>query len=306
MRKKMKTDNRRLCATLGVMFILAFPGNSILHADTIYVYSDNPPTIDKFNSSGQKSAFVSGVASYFLACDRYGNLYATFNSNSIVRYNSNGKRYLFATLTSSPKGIAFDNSDNLYAATDNGYVDTIEKFDSSGNETTFASGIDGAPRSLAFNGSSCFYTVDGSNILKIDMSGNVSTFASGLSSNYLHGLACDSIGNLYAAFESKVPGNNSTIIRFDSSGNYTTFASGLYMPFGLAFDNNNNLYVTDMDSSGEIGSRGIILKFDPSGNGSVFATGLDDSPTAIAIYVPEPASMMILALGGLILRRKKH
>jgi hypothetical protein len=72
----------------------------------------------------------------------------------------------------------------------------------------------------------------------------------------------------------------------------------------LAFDSGGNLYVADAGSTG-IGD-GRILKFDSNGNMSVFASGLD-GPTAIAIYVPEPASMTILALGGLALlgRRRK-
>jgi DNA-binding beta-propeller fold protein YncE len=203
-------------------------------------------------------------------------------------------------------GLAFDNNGYLYASLQgehgNALDNTIVKLDSSGNRTTFASGLN-MPLSLAFDGSSHFYTIDssGDSIKKIDMSGNISTFASGLSLNYTFGLACDSSGNLYMT-----DALDGTIKKFDSSGNMSIFASGLNTPMNLAFGSNNNLYVTDGDSSGEPGSLGIILKFDSSGNRSVFATGLDDVPAGIAIYVPEPASMAILALGGLALLGQKR
>ena len=90
---------------------------------------------------------------------------------------------------------------------------------------------------------------------------------------------------------------NGTIEKFDSSGNGTIFASGLNGPSGLAFDSSGNLFTTNW-------STGTIEKFDSSGNRSVFASGLN-RPSFIAAQIPEPATLLLLGLGGLIIRRLK-
>jgi sugar lactone lactonase YvrE len=155
-------------------------------------------------------------------------------------------------------GLAY--ADNIYVSC---YGDgTIEKFDSSGNGATFASGLD-HPTGLAFDRSGYLYTANYNygTIVKLDSNGNSSPFASGL--DYPIGLVFDSNGYLYAA-----NWNAGTIVKFDSNGNGSTFASGLDHPYCFAFDSNGYLYV-----SNEVG--GTIMKFDSSGNVSTFASGLN-------------------------------
>ena len=137
---------------------------------------------------------------------------------------------------------------------------------------------------------SCFF---GGTIEKFDSSGNMSTFASGL--GYPEGLAFDSSDNLYASTEGSAQGSG-TIEKFDSSGNRSTFATGLQSPAGLAFDSGGNLYAANYWS-------GTIEKFDSSGNGFTFASGLN-YPNFIAMQVPEPATLLLLTLGGLFLRKR--
>jgi hypothetical protein len=196
--------------TICVAAVLVLLTSVIAHADYIYVSCYG--TIEKFDSSGNRSTFASGLYS---------------------------------------RGLAFDSSGNLYAA-DNG-INTIDKFDSSGNRSTFAS----------------FSTMDG-----------------GI------GLAFDSSGNLYATDY-----GYGTIEKFDSSGNRSTFASGLYS-MGLAFDSSGNLYAAEYD-------YGTIEKFDSSGNRSIFASGLN-SPMFVAVQpIPEPATAIIMALGAVMLKRRR-
>jgi sugar lactone lactonase YvrE len=112
------------------------------------------------------------------------------------------------------------------------------------------------------------------------------------------GIAIDSSGNVYAAEY----GYN-TIEEFDPNGVGTVFAQGGYLfnPDALAFDGSGNLYVANWGSD-------AVIRFDPSGNVFNFASGLN-SPSSIAIQVPEPSTWAMVAMGigvvlvGLRLRR---
>ena len=159
---------------------------------------------------------------------------------------------------------SFAHADNIYVS--NAGNNTIEKFDSSGNGTVFASsGLDW-PRGLAFDSAGDLYVAnqDNNTIEKFDSSGNGTVFASsGLDMPV--GLAFDSAGNLYVA-----SWHSDTIEKFDSSGNGTVFAtasSGLAGPEGLAFDSSGNLYVANYWSD-------TIEKFNANGVGTVFASYL--------------------------------
>ncbi|MGD0551328.1 MAG: NHL repeat-containing protein [Sedimentisphaerales bacterium] len=146
-------------------------------------------------------------------------------------------------------------ADNIYVGCDNG---TIIKLDSSGNRTTFASGLTKI-MGLAFDRSGNLYASEweSKTIFKFDPSGNRSTFASGFGAT---GLAFDSRGNLYVS--DLGPG---TIFKFDAGGNRSTFASGLDYPDSLACDSSGNLFACTVDA---------IIKFDSGGNRSIFASGL--------------------------------
>jgi hypothetical protein len=66
-----------------------------------------------------------------------------------------------------------------------------------------------------------------------------------------------------------------TIEKFTPAGVGSVFASGLSNPSGLAFDNAGNLYVANFGNN-------TIDKFTPAGVGSVFATTGLDGPTGLA------------------------
>ena len=66
---------------------------------------------------------------------------------------------------------------------------------------------------------------------------------------------------------------------------------------GLAFDGSGNLYVANQGNN-------TIEKFNSSGIGTIFASGVS-TPTSIAVQIPEPATLFLLTLGGLFLRKRK-
>ena len=135
-------------------------------------------------------------------------------------------------------------------------------------------------------------------ITKFAPNGTPSTFAnSGL--NLPVGLAFDSSGNLYAA-----NWGDDTITKFAPNGTPSLFAnSGLNNPAGLAFDSSGNLYAANVDNT--------IEKFSPAGvDLGAFANSGLNLPNFIAVQVPEPATLSLLAmgvvalLGGRRLRRR--
>ena len=189
----------------------------------LYVSTERDGSITKIDYSGNKSPFGSGLNHpYGLAFDSKGSLYcANFYGNTISKLNSSGQINTFASSISYPVGLTFDDKDNLYVSADwlikvdtsgnkstfsiegmnypyglafdnkgnlycaNFYGGNIEKFDSSGHGSVFASGLSG-PMGLAFGSDGSLYASvhgvgDGSgSILRYDMKGGFSTFASGL------------------------------------------------------------------------------------------------------------------------------
>ncbi|HTQ50831.1 MAG TPA: NHL repeat-containing protein [Candidatus Acidoferrales bacterium] len=149
-------------------------------------------------------------------------------------------------------------ADNVFVsdATDG----TILQFDSSGNESIFASGLD-QPTGLVFGNNGDLYVAEAGSgtILQFSAGGHQSVFASGL--NNPTGLAVDGSGQLYVANSGA-----GTILQFSSSGNGSVFASGLASPGYLAVDNSGNLYASTPHN---------ILQFDSSGNGSTIYSALN-------------------------------
>src|SRR5882724_5638379 len=147
---------------------------------------------------------------------------------------------------------------------------SITKFDSSGNATTFATGgLLNGPSALAFDNSGNLYVANyyNNNIVKYTSAGVGSVFASaGL--NNPTGLAFDGSGNLFAvnsADTNLVAQAGGTIIKFDSVALGLLYASGLSHPYSVAFDSSGNLYVSENTAN-------AIDKYGPNGQGSVFAS----------------------------------
>lgn len=121
----------------------------------------------------------------------------------------------------------------------NGGSGTIEKFDSAGTGSIFASGL-ADPAGLAFDSAGNLYVANTASgtIMKFNANGTGSVFASGLDSP--SGLAFDGSGNLYVADLGTGTTGSGTIEKFDSAGTGSLFSSGLSFngPSYLAFDGN--------------------------------------------------------------------
>jgi tripartite motif-containing protein 71 len=145
-----------------------------------------------------------------------------------------------------PRGIAVDQSDNVYVA-DTGN-NRIQKFDSNGNFITKLNSSDQAilfhgPESVSVDYLGNVYVADtgGNGILKFTNNG---TYIGALTTFEPKGVATDNFGSVYAAMGDKEIRKklvNSSFL--DPWTNYTSFkfTNGV----GLAVDSNNNVYVTD-------------------------------------------------------------
>ena len=165
-----------------------------------------------------------------------------------------------------PNGMVFDKSGNLYVI-DEG-TDRIRKITPSGTVSTFvSSGLTSNITSLVFDDEDNIYTIDQGtgDILKITPSATVSTFVTGVGSFSID-IAIDSENNLYVFNRTDDKVKKVTPAGIVSDYTDTEF-SGQDIN-GLAFDKNDNLYLTSHNDT--------IYKYTPSGDLSTYAANNDE------------------------------
>lgn len=253
-------------------------------------------------------------------------------SNTITRFNEGGVGSVFATTTSSPRGLAFDSSGNLYVAYP--LLNVVQKFSPTGVDLgPFISTGLSTPEGLAFDSGGNLYVsnIGNDTIRRFTSTGfDLGTFATtGLNDPW--GIDFDSTGNLYAAngssgnitkynqfgsggffaspgqfglaidaFDNVYAATGSlTITKVTPAGVSSTFATTSTDPFGLAFDSAGILYATFQ-------STNSIERFAANGAslGTFANTGLS-SPTFISTQVPEPSSALLLVAAGILFCRRR-
>jgi DNA-binding beta-propeller fold protein YncE len=160
-------------------------------------------------------------------------------------------------------------ADTVYVTNLGNNTNSVEKFNSVGSGSLFASGIDGW--ALACDRAGNLYGSSGSIIKKITPGGSSSSFAT-LGTGFAAGMAFDSQGNLFVSTYS-----SDIIYKITPGGAVSVFATtGISNPAGLAFDRAGNLYVA-------YSYLDTIEKFAPnSSTGTVFATTGLDGPFGLA------------------------
>ena len=154
-------------------FALAFD-----NLGNLFAAASNNATIEKIAPGGNITTFENRIGVQFMTFDSTGsNLYVSLpSSNQIGKYTSDGSLSIFASSgLSSPSGLAFDSSGNLYVAS---LGDKIVKFTPNGNGSVFASSsLLDAPQGMAFDSSGNLYVACSDSIAKVTPSGSVSMFA---------------------------------------------------------------------------------------------------------------------------------
>lgn len=263
---------------------------------------------------------------------------ADSGSNTVLKFTSPGVSSIFASGFNNPRGLAFDQSGNLYVA--NGSGNTITKIQTNGSTSVFASTGLNDPRGIAFDHLGNLFVANSGNntIWKYDASGAGALFGtSAFSANGPFGLAIDSGNNVFVAGFNEIE-------RFTPSGVRSVFLSGysyVNNPVGLAMDATDHLYVVNYgsasiskfalngtggffastipnsgptnipygvavnDADGKVYVSIVqnnigIEQFTPAGSASVFASGGMSLPTFLAIEpVPEPGTAILLAVGAI-------
>ena len=204
----------------------------------------------------------------------------TNESGTISIYTPEGVQQTFAAAP-FPRGIAFDNSGNLFVATTNSKVwdhGRVLKFPPNEHQTVVGNASQSFFEGLAIDAAGNVYAV-ALDDKSPDFAGTIYKFAPdgtrtifGTTPGQTFALAFDSGGNLYAADAVSV-----TIFKFAPDGTRTVFAgpsafTATQVPAGLAFDASGNLFVTTLNNRPD----DAILMFTPTGMESTFATGLNN------------------------------
>jgi sugar lactone lactonase YvrE len=170
----LRTINRFSAGGIGYTFVnsgIDFPAAMAFDgADNLYVADYGNGKIIKFAPNGDRSIFASTPDLLnALAFDGSGNLYASVTNQTIMKYTTGGVGSVFANTPPhfAVQGLAFDTAGNLFAAMTNGENSRIDKFNTSGGVSTFATNVSAIFYGLAFDGADNLYVANyGSNMIE--------------------------------------------------------------------------------------------------------------------------------------------
>jgi sugar lactone lactonase YvrE len=258
---------------------------------------DNSGNLYVTNFSQHKIHKVTpaGVISDFVTTDLYGphdivfgpdgNLYASnYYDDTVVKITLGGVVSFFGSGYSSPIGLTFDNSNNLYVV--NNGTGAISKVNAAGTVVshTFATGLT-SPYNCVFDvlTNKIFISNYGANeVAQVNAStgGAITTFKAGISS--CTGIVKDNAGNLYVA---QVAPNS--VSKITPSGDVSFYGSTTY-PFDIAFDASGILYVANQTIDGVSKlSQTFNTLLAVNSTGEVTTTNLPFNKDGYKLYIDE-------------------
>ena len=207
------------------------------------------------------------------AIDAAGNLYVTLSGSrgqkvpvSVYKISPRGILTSFARDIVNPTGMAFGPNDELYISSR--FDGRVYRIAADGAASVFARDL-GVATGIAFDAQGYLYVGDREGtIYRVNPQGMPTTFASLAPSVAAFHLAFDSRGNLYVTNPSM--SGYDAIQRITPEGEVQAFVTDLGRPQGLAFDDQDNLYVVAY-YRGDAG----IAKITPQGEASHVVSGVN-------------------------------
>ncbi len=249
-----------------------------------------------------------------LALDSSGNLFIADAANQVIRKVSpDGVIVTIATGLNDAEGVAADASGNLYITDysttsddcgDTLYSGRLLKMSPAGAISTVLGQLS-QPQGVALDTSGNIYVADSiGGLLKVSSAGVTSTIANLAPVNVVAGNS----GSLYASDENNrlvrisPDGSTSNMLGNGAPGNYwgdggKATNAGLSVPYGVALDNNGNLYIADSGNNrvrkvAPDGSIGTV-----AGNGTSGFSG--DGGPATAAELAGPSGLAVDVSGNL-------
>jgi sugar lactone lactonase YvrE len=226
--------------------------------------------------TGNVTVTVNGVTATGPVFTSIPALIVTTFAGNISSYGNTNGTGAAASFNQS-KGIAIDKSGNLYVADKLNNV--IRKITPQAVVTTFAgTGKQGradgttatatfeGPTGVAIDQSGNLFVVDAGLLREISTAGNITTMSLGIQVSD-QGVAVDASNNLYVIDNQGrvIDKVNSNGTLTPITGNFTSFLA----PFGLTFDKNGNLFVTDAEAVWKVTIPSNAVSFWGSSNNTV-------------------------------------
>ncbi len=204
----------------------------------IYVADNTNNNIYRLDAPDKLTSYAAQVPySTWLVFDSIGTTFLTdFVGGNLLKLSVD-KVSVFASGMAGPAGVTYDPMNNIFYVSN--YLNgTMSVVSGTGNLSTFVVGLSG-PMGIAFSSPGNLYVANSANgtIAKVVQGSGVSVFAAGFDMPV--SVALDAAKNVYTADQSR-----NMIFVIGKTGVVFPFAA-VASPFGIAFDGNDNLFVSD-------------------------------------------------------------